>query len=62
MKNRLRKVPRIEVVLRLNVLSDFLVEELENQRDAVSEDQVLSQVLELVDMVQTEVLQKEQQN
>ena len=55
------EIQRGEVVSSGDVLHHVLVEELENKRYAVGEDEVLAHVLELVDMVHLEVLQKEEE-
>ena len=56
------KVQEGNVVLAANVSHDVLVEELENEGNAVGKDQVLRHELELVDVVDLEVLQKEEEN
>ena len=51
-----------EVVPCCHVLADILVEELEYERDAVGEDQVLPHVLKLVHVVHLEVFQQQQED
>lgn len=49
-------------VLRLDVRENVVVEELQNDRDAVGEDQVLADVFELINVIDFQVLQKQQEN
>lgn len=49
-------------VLGSDVGHDVLIEELQDQRDAVGKYQVLGHVLKLVDVVQFEVLEQQQQH
>ena len=42
--------------------STHLIEELENKWNAVSEDEVLTHKLELIDVVDLEMLEQQQQN
>ena len=51
-----------EIIPRGNVLTDVLVEELENEGDAVGEDEVLAHVLKLVDVVDFEVLEEKEES
>ena len=55
------KVETGEIIPRGNVLTDVLVEELEDKRDAVGEDEVLAHVLKLVDVVDFEVLEEKKE-
>lgn len=48
-------------VLGLHVSHDVLVEELEDEWDAVGKDQMLRHELKLVDMVEAEVFEEQQQ-
>ena len=51
-----------EIIPRGNVLTDVLIEELEDERDAVGEDEVLAHILKLVDVVDLEVLEEEKES
>lgn len=48
-------------ILGLDISHDILVEELKDEGDAISEDQVLRHELKLVDVVEAEVLEEEEQ-
>ena len=55
-------VKQSDVVLAPDVRHDILVEELQHQGDAVSEHKVLRHELKLVNVIDLEMLEKEQQN
>lgn len=58
----MREVETSEIIPRSYVLTDVLVEELEDERDAVGKDEVLAHVLKLVDVVDLEVLEEEEKS
>lgn len=45
-------------ILRSHVTHDVLVEELQNQRNAVGKNQMLGHEFELINVIQLEVLQQ----
>jgi len=52
-----REVNSQHSVLSRDVRSDVLIEELENERNTVSEDEMLTHVLKLIDVIEFEVFE-----
>lgn len=60
-EDTVREVECTKVIPGSYILTDILVKKLQDERNTISEDQVLAYILKLVYMVPFEVLQQEQQ-